>query len=122
MRHQALLVVVLAALGLIGGCILPQGVSAGDSPLVSLSATAAVASDTQQSVEGVPSCRGNWDDAAAPALPAVSQRDNVQQLPSALRAKALGAGPACSDSWADAGRAGASHALPAPHLTTVLRI
>ncbi|MFI9508880.1 hypothetical protein [Nocardia sp. NPDC052566] len=131
-RRCGLGVIMLAVLGLAGvilGCLLPQGVSTEGAPLSGLSeiarmpiTAAAPAPDVPRAIEGSPSCRKGPNDAATPTLPAAAQRDNTQQLPAALRAKGLGTDQVFWSLSADEGHTGSPHPVPAPHLTTVLRI
>ncbi|WP_406229340.1 hypothetical protein [Nocardia sp. NBC_01009] len=130
-RCGALHVGVLAVLGLIVGLItgstLTQGVSTAETAQLSNTTEASPLPSPAESVRfdsihGSPSCRGNGHIGAAAAVPVIVPHRDGGQLPLALRTARLTAGPVCWYPSADERQAAADRPLPAPHLTTVLRI
>ncbi|MEV6427661.1 hypothetical protein [Nocardia sp. NPDC051463] len=126
-RQRALLVGVLAVLGLITGSTLTQDMSTAEtSQLSNTSETSPSPVSTESlrfdSIHGPPSCGGNGHIGAAAAVPVIVPQRDSGQLPLALRGTRLTADPVCWYSSADERQGVADRQLAAPHLTTVLRI
>ncbi|MFD0361409.1 hypothetical protein ACFQZZ_08110 [Nocardia sp. GCM10030253] len=130
-RCGALLVGVLAVLGLVVGLItgstLSQEVSTTETSQVSGGSEAFPlpdpdASAQPDSIHGPPRCGGNGRIGATEAVPVIVPPRDGGQLPVALRGARLTAIPACWYPSADERHGTVDRPLPAPHLTTVLRI
>ncbi|MFE7797530.1 hypothetical protein [Nocardia sp. NPDC057440] len=130
-RCGALLVGVLVALGLvvdlITGSTLTQGVSTAEATQLSNASEASPSPGPTESVRfdsihGPPSCGGNGHIGAAAAVPVIVPHRDGGQLPLALRTARLTVGPVCWYPSAEERQGAADRPLPAPHLTTVLRI